>query len=257
MKCLRPMINAVAIAFVAFLLSSQTSCVRGQDAGQKAVKLLQSATADLAEQKYDAVAQKAHEAGKLANDVGYVQQRAAELLYLAGKAEESIPLFDRANALIPDSAPHNWQRGIALGTCGKWAEGAVQFKQHHDVNPDDVENSAWYYLCVAKSESLEAAKKSVIPSRGDARQPMMAILQMLKGEIKPDEVLTTAAAAPEGIRRKQSIFYGELYVALYYDSIGDAAEAEKHLRASLNHDQNHYMSDTARVYLQHWFTKQK
>ena len=233
----------------------QTSCVRGQDGSQKALALLQSASADLATKQYEEVAKKSLEAAKLANDSGRVQQQAAELLYLAGKAEESLPLFDRANVLVADNAPHNWQRGIALGTCGKWAEGAAQFKQHHDVNPDDVENSAWYYLCVAKSESLEAAKKSVIPSRGDSRQPMMAILQMLKGEKTPDEVLAVAAQAPEGPRRQQSMFYGELYVGLYYDSIGNAAEAEKHLRASLNHDQNHYMSDTSRVYLQYRFPK--
>lgn len=243
----------IAVLFIACLLVSQTSCARGQDGARKAQALLQIAAVDLAAKKYEEVAASALEAAKLASDSGRVQQQAAELLYLAGKAEESLPLFDRANALLPDNAPHNWQRGIALGTCGKWAEGAAQFKQHHDVNPDDVENSAWYYLCVAKSENLEAAKKSVIPSRGDSRQPMMAILQMLKGEKTPDEVLAVAAQAAEGPRRQQSVFYGELYVGLYYDSIGNAEEAAKHLRASLNHNQNHYMSDTSRVYLQHRF----
>ena len=241
----------------AVFLSSQAACVRGQDELQKAASLLQAASNDLAADKYDEASRQALEAASLAKESGRIQQSAAEVLYLAGKAEESLPIFDRANALLAENAPHNWQRGIALGTCGKWAEGAAQFKQHHDVNPDDVENSAWYYLCVAKSEGLEAAKKSVIPSRGDSRQPMMAILQMLKGEKQPDEVLAVAAQAPEGPRRKQSMFYGELYVGLYYDSIGKAAEAEKHLRASLKFDQDHYMSDTSRVYLQHRFPATK
>ncbi len=242
-----------AVMLTGCLLSSYTSCVRAQDGLQKAGNLLQSAGKDLSSQKYDEAAKKATEAADLAKDSGEIQQSAAQLLFLAGKAEESLPLFNRANALLAERAPDNWQRGIALSVCGKWEEGAKQFKMHHDVNPNDVENSAWYFLCVAKSENLEAAKKSVIPSRGDARQPMMAILKMLKGEAKPEEVLAVAEKATAGAARKEAMFYGELYVGLYYDSIGSAAEAEKHLRASLNYDQKHYMSDTSRVYLQYRF----
>ena len=245
--------QVVTVIFTACLLTSQASCARAQDNLQKASGMLRSAGQDLSSKKYDEAAKKATEAAEFAKDSGEVQQSAAQVLFLAGKAPESLPLFNRANALLAERAPDNWQRGIALSVCGKWAEGAQQFKMHHDVNPNDVENSAWYYLCVAKSESLEAAKKSVIPSRGDARQPMMAILQMLKGEAKPEDVLAVAEKAAAGPARKEAVFYGELYVGLYYDSIGKAEEAEKHLRASLNYDQSHYMSDTSRVYLQHRF----
>ena len=253
MKLNSSLSSLAIVVLIACSLCSLTSCVQAQDNVKKAAGLLRSAGQDLAVGKYEDAVKKATEAAELAKDLGEIQQSAAQVLYLAGKSEESLPLFERANALMPERAADNWQRGIALGTCGKWAEGAKQFKMHHDVNPNDVENSAWYYLCVAKSENLEAAKKSVIPSRGDARQPMMAILQMLKGELKPDEVLAVAEKASAGPARKEAMFYGELYVGLYYDSIGDAVEAEKHLRASLNHDQKHYMSDTSRVYLQHRF----
>ncbi len=252
MKKIRTMHSLAVLVVVGGCLGSLTSCVQAQDDNaRKATGLLRLANQDIALAKYDDAVKKATEAAGLVKDSGRIQQSAAEVLYLAGKAEESLPLFDRANALLPETAADNWQRGIALGTCGKWAEGAKQFKMHHDVNPNDVENSAWYYLCVAKSENLEAAKKSVIPSRGDARQPMMAILQMLKGELKPEEVLAVAEKASEG--RQGAMFFGELYVGLYYDSIGDAKEAEKHLRASMNYDQKHYMAETSRVYLQHRF----
>ena len=53
--------------------------------------------------------------------------------------------------LEPARTAHNWQRGIALATCGDFERAAEQFRVHHQVNPDDVENSAWYFLCVAKS----------------------------------------------------------------------------------------------------------
>lgn len=252
MKNFRSLTTFIAV-LAGCLLSLQASCVRAQESLQNAASLLRSAGQDLASLRYDEATKKALEAAELAKESGQVQQSAAQVLFLAGKAHESLPLFDRANELLSERAPDNWQRGIALGVCGKWAEGAKQFKMHHDVNPNDVENSAWYYLCVAKSEGLPAANKTIIPSRGDSRQPMMAILQMLKGETKPEDVLAVAQKSPEGAARKEAMFYGELYVGLYYDSIGNATEAEKHIRESLNYDQKHYMSDTSRVYLEHRF----
>lgn len=201
---------------------------------------------------------KCKEVAELLPEDARVQQRAAELLYLAGYAKESIPMFDKANELDTKRAPHNWQRGIALATVGDFKRGADQFKIHHDVNPDDVENSAWYYLCVAKSESVEAAKKTLIGSRGDRREPMMDILQMLRGEGSPEKVIAAAekvGPAPEN--RKMAQFYGDLYIGLYYDSIGRTEDAEKFLKRSLTYEVNGYMNDTARVYLAERFQKSK
>jgi lipoprotein NlpI len=255
-----PMQNQKTFALIASTMCLQlllfSACAPAQDNLKRVTTLLGEAVTELAAKRYEAAASKAEEAAKLAEDSGRVQQRAGEILFLAGKPVESLPMFDRANALVPDEAPHNWQRGIALGIAGKWAEGAAQFKQHHDVNPDDVENSAWYYLCVAKAENLEAAKKSVIPSRGDGRQPMMSILQMLKGEKQPDEVIAAAIAnTPEGSRRESALFYADLYIAMFYDAEGNTEETKKYLASSLERGSSGYMVDTARVYLEHRFPK--
>jgi lipoprotein NlpI len=224
--------------------------VAAQESSVKAKRVLAEASVDLQAGRYDLAVMKAQSAASMAEKSGEIQQQAARVVYLSGKAAESVPLFDRANELIPTIAPHNWERGIALGTCGKWAEGAQQFKLHHDVNPNDVENSAWYFLCVAKSEGLEAAKKSVIPSGGDGRQPMMTVLQMLKGTKTPKEVIEAAIAnTSEGSGRADALFYADLYVGLYYDSLGDAENAKKYLLSSLKHGVKGYMVDTARVYL--------
>ncbi len=233
-----------------------SACAPAQDKLQQAGALLAKATTDLTSQRYEAAVRQATAAAQLAPDSARVQQNAAEIVFLAGKPDASLPLFDRANELDPTNAPHNWQRGIALGIAGKWAEGAAQFKQHHDVNPDDVENSAWYYLCVAKSENLEAAKKSVIPSRGDGRQPMMSILQMLKQEKQPADVLAAAEAnTAAGARRNMALFYADLYIAMFYDAAENAEETQKYLASSVGRGSSGYMVDTARVYLEHRFPK--
>jgi lipoprotein NlpI len=177
-------------------------------------------------------------------------------MFLSGKVNESLVCFDKANQLDDQLAPHNWQRGVALGCVGRFAEGADQFQIHHDVNPNDVENSAWYFLCVAKSKNLDAAKASVIGSAGDRREPMMSVLKMLQGTLKPDEVLVAAKAnTKEGPGRKLALFYGFLYVGLYYDSIGESEKAAAALDQCIAHAEKDYMGRTAQMYREHRFAK--
>lgn len=229
-----------------------SACAAGQDlAGlRSAQKLLSEANAAFEQRDYKTAGTKALEAGQLVNRSPGMLQRSAELLYLSGRSADSLPLFDRVNELAPEAAAGNWQRGIALCSCGKFAEGAEQFKLHHQVNPDDVENSAWYFLCIAKTKGIAAARAAVIPSRGDVREPMMSILQMLRGKLEPAQVLQAAITnSPEGQARRRAQFYADLYVALYFDSLGDEKQAVKHLKDSLSYGDEGYMVDTARVYL--------
>lgn len=215
-----------------------------------AEQLLIDANRLLSEKSFAKAAALASQAAELAPKSPRVLQGAAELLYLSGKSRASIPLFDRVVELAPSSAPQNWQRGIALCSSGDFVRGAEQFKTHHDVNPDDVENSAWYFLCIAKTEGVEAARKTVIPSRGDGRQPMMSILQMLKGELEPDEVLQAAEKnSSPGRGRQSALFYADLYVGLYHDSLGEPEPAKKYLERSQSYGIEGYMVRTAKVYL--------
>ncbi len=71
--------------------------------------------------------------------------------------------FDRVVALQPEVAPQLWQRGIALYYAGRFDAGRLQFESHRTVNPADVENAAWHFLCVAKAESAAAAKDRMLP----------------------------------------------------------------------------------------------
>ncbi len=220
-----------------------------------AEQLLAEAKRLLGNKSFGQAAALASQAAARAPQSAGVQQAAAELLYLSGKSKDSVPLFNRVVELAPATAPQNWQRGIALCSVGDFAAGAEQFKTHHEVNPDDVENSAWYFLCIAKTRGIEAARKTVIPSRGDGREPMMSILQMLKGEIEPAEVLKVAEKNTASERARQSAkFYADLYVGLYYDSLDDAEQASKYLTRSQSYGIDGYMVRTAQVYLDDRFS---
>jgi tetratricopeptide (TPR) repeat protein len=109
-----------------------------------------------------------------------------------GQIEASLADFDRSIALDPRSGPHNWQRGIALYYAGRYADGAAQFEEHREVNPNDVENSAWHFLCVAKLRGVERARAELIPSGGDGRRPMMKVLELYAGRASVQDVLDEA-----------------------------------------------------------------
>jgi lipoprotein NlpI len=239
-------------ASVLWFVVANMSCM-AQEPAKTAEGLLSQANSQLSRNAYDEAYRLAAEAAKQSPDSASVLQNAAEIMYLAGFSKESLPLFDRVVKLDPTSAPENWQRGIALCSCGEFERGAEQFKTHHDVNPDDVENSAWYFLCIAKTEGIDAARKTVIPSRGDSRQPMMSILKMLKGELEPKEVIAAAEATKLEGRQLSAKFYADLYVGLYHDSLGQEPQAIEALKRSQSYGISGYMVSTARVYLKDRF----
>src|SRR5262249_25630903 len=98
-------------------------------------------------------------------------RRGAEFFKL-GKVKESIEDFDGYLKAHPDQAPEHWRRGIALYYAGRYKEGVEQFETHKTVNPEDVENAAWHYLCKAKAEGVDKARGSLIAVTKDPRVPM-------------------------------------------------------------------------------------
>lgn len=238
--------------FIASLLLCCVTNAQVAEPDKEAESLFKAAGDALNEDQNDRVREIVQQIITLRPDSVRALQRSAELLYLSGHVKESIPIFDKVIQLDPAIEPSNWQRGIALATNGDFERGAEQFKLHHDVNPDDVENSAWYFLCIAKSKNVEAARQTVINSRGDSRKPMMDVLKMLQGHETPEQVLAAVANSND-----QAKFFGKLYVGLYYDSIGRSDDAERYLKSSLEHRAAVYMKLTAKVYLEERFQKSK
>lgn len=165
----------------------------------------------------------------------------------AGKSSESIRNFERAIEVDSSLRPYLWQYGIALFFVDRFAEGRDLFVEHRQVNPNDVENAAWHFLCEAKANGIESARKVLLPAPGDRRSPMSQILNRLPGG--DAEAIEAAVAAIESPLRKQSArFYADLYIGLIADAEGDHASAERLLIRAGNAPLDHYMADVARVY---------
>ncbi len=174
---------------------------------------------------------------------------AADLYLRSGKINSSIKQFERYLAEVPGDKPELWQYGIALALVERYDEARKLFELHRIVNPNDVENAAWHFLCVAKKSGLREAKKLVLPAPGDVRIPMEEIRRML---IDGDENRVAQAVEQLGQdspRRDEANFYSKLYIALYADASGKADRAIKLLEEATQIDQANYMGDVAKVYL--------
>ena len=165
--------------------------------------------------------------------------------------DESISDFDRFLKLNPAQAPYHWQRGICYYYAERFEDGRKQFELHQTVNPNDVENAIWHFLCVARPAGLEKARASLIPIREDARVPMMQIYALFAGKAKSGDVLKVASvgepAAPELHRR---LLYAHLYVGLYSEAVGDETQVREYITKAVHeYGGADYMSDVARVHL--------
>ena len=141
----------------------------------------------------------------------------------SGRIEESVAGFNALVRLQPKRAPYLWQRGIALYYAGQYRECQAQFESHRIVNPNDVENAAWHFLCVARADSLEVARARLLPVGPDSRVPMSEIYEMFRGVRSPDNILAVDWDDPH------SKFYAELYAGLYFEILGNRTQALRHL----------------------------
>lgn len=180
-----------------------------------------------------------------AQDVRAIFERAVEDFH-AARIADSVKGFDEVARLVPAQAPQLWQRGIALYYAARFKDCRAQFESHRTVNPNDVENAAWHFLCVARAESPEKAKAALLPVGPDSRAPMREIYRMFRGEMTPKQVIDAAGSDGE------AQFYAHLYAGLYYEALGkkDAALAELRVAAQDKYSMGGYMHGVARVHTQ-------
>ena len=143
-----------------------------------------------------------------------------------GRVAESAAGFDNLAKLAPSLAPELWQRGIALYYSGRFKDCRAQFESHRTVNPNDVENAAWHFLCVARAESPEKARSAILPVGPDARVPMRQVYEMFRGKMTPEDVLAA------GGNQLSGQFYARLYLGLYFEAMGNDRLALEHITAA-------------------------
>jgi len=166
--------------------------------------------------------------------------------FRAGRVEQSAAGFDQLARLIPGQAPELWQRGIAQFYAGRFRDCRDLFISHRTVNPDDVENAAWHFLCVARAESPAAARQQMLPVGPDARVPMREVYQMFQGRATPAQVMAAAGAD------LSEQFFGRLYVGLYLEATGDRVKGREFIAIAAQDrfaNVGGYMHDVARVHM--------
>jgi lipoprotein NlpI len=166
-------------------------------------------------------------------------------LFFAGQPVESARAFDALVAARPAAEPGLWQRGLALYYAERFAAGRKQFELHRTVNPDDVENVAWHFACVARDDGAAAARAALLPVGDDRRVPMRQIIDLYAGRADAAAVLA-AAEAGEGVVRRNQLCFAHLYLGLHAEAVGDRAAAKQHiLLAAGPFAMDHFMGSVA------------
>jgi tetratricopeptide (TPR) repeat protein len=164
--------------------------------------------------------------------------------FRAAEIKESINDFEKAAKLAPQAKAQLWQLGISYYYAGEFKKGRELFELHQTVNPEDVENAVWHFLCVAKLEGVDSARKRFIAITDDRRVPMKEVHQLFAGKGEEQAVLKAAKG------QKEHLFYAHLYLGLYEEALGHKEESLKHMKlAAQDFPQSHYMGDVAKVHL--------
>ena len=189
---------------------------------------------------------------KLKPDTAFGYQNRGAVNFRLGQFAQSVTDFDKLIEMMPKQAPQLWQRGISLYYAGRYEDGRKQFELHQTVNPHDVENAVWHFLCVARASGPAQARAALIPIQGDVRVPMMEVHALFAGKAKPAAVLAAARAGePAPAQLNDRLFYAHLYLGLYYEAMGDGKLAQEHIfKAATEFKAPHYMGDVARVHAQ-------
>jgi lipoprotein NlpI len=143
-----------------------------------------------------------------------------------GRVKESVQSFDKAILISPISKQYLWQRGISLYYSNEFQLCSEQSNTDIKLNPHDTEEILWKYMCDMNYWnnkniiSNEDTKPKLDLPISDSRKIMKLIYNLYDNTISPErviEILATLDASNNNI--DSNIFYLNLYLSLYYDSI--------------------------------------
>lgn len=168
-----------------------------------------------------------------------------------GDMAGSVAAFERVAELEAHARAQLWQLGISQYYAGDFAGCSALFELHRTVNPQDVENSVWHFLCVAATKGFEAARAGLIPIDRDGRVPMMEVFALFRGSGTVQDVLDAADRAAGSGGGTGPEFYAHLYLGLYYEAIKETGDSRAHIEKAVQLEQSgNYMWQVARVHLE-------
>jgi lipoprotein NlpI len=166
--------------------------------------------------------------------------------FFEARIDDSAKAFDEVVKAVPQAKPQLWQRGLTLYYAKRYQDGREQFEVHQTANSNDVENAAWHFICVARLDGVDAARKALIPIEGDTRVPMKQVHDLFAGKGSVEAVLAAAGEGDDTPRRRNHLCYAHLYLGLYYEALEQEALAKDHiLKAATDYEMDHYMGKTA------------
>ena len=170
-----------------------------------------------------------------------------------GDVEGSVEYFNAALDARPSMRPYLWQRGLSLyyvGTEAALAEGARQFRDDVSVNPNDTEEAIWAFLCEAKLQGAETARKNFLQVGRDSRPVMRAAEEAFRTGADPLLIKDAARGDTVG----HAAFYSNLYVGLWHEAEGQEELAREAIVRAVGTDyargSGDYMAALARVHVQ-------
>ncbi len=172
--------------------------------------------------------------------------------FFAGRIAESLQDWDRVVKMVPQQAPHHWQRGIALYYAGRYGDGVDQFEIHQTVNGTDVENAVWHFICAvrAKGGTVKNAREKMYPYAGDRRVPLKEVHALFKGTGSTEKVLAAASRdQSDKLKLRNHLCYAHLYLGLYHEALGETKKSAEHMkRAAIDYKMDHYMGKVAQIH---------
>eukprot|EP00437_Effrenium_voratum_P052144 CAMPEP_0181533896 /NCGR_PEP_ID=MMETSP1110-20121109/73413_1 /TAXON_ID=174948 /ORGANISM="Symbiodinium sp., Strain CCMP421" /LENGTH=222 /DNA_ID=CAMNT_0023665133 /DNA_START=28 /DNA_END=693 /DNA_ORIENTATION=- len=124
------------------------------------------------------------------------------------RVEDSVKLFDEAaESGFPKA--RLWQRGLSLYYAERFADGTEQFRKDVDLNPNDTEESIWAFLCEAKMQGFDQARKQMLTVGQDPRPVMRNAYALFRGDDDGKYLETMENLAQ---RSGSDCFYASLYL---------------------------------------------
>jgi lipoprotein NlpI len=151
--------------------------------------------------------------------------RRGDMRQFLGRFKDAIADYEKMIELDPSQDAPHWRLGIAYYFTGAFEKGARQFEKYHAYDNRDRENGVWKFLCQARAQGLDEARKGLLVYTRFDRHPFPSLYEMLEGKKSPQQVLDESKDQASG--NPQVAFFAKYYVGVYKELLGERSEGAR------------------------------